>query len=80
MNKKNERIFVMLSIIFIVLIVAITWLYMLVYERAMQGRQSLVGVKTEEQKLSDMIDRIQSADESKINQEDKNSMINNIKN
>jgi|APGre2960657505_1045072.scaffolds.fasta_scaffold12725_2 cytoskeletal protein RodZ len=80
MNKKNERIFVMLSIMFIVLIVAITWLYMLVYERAMQGRQSLVGVKTEEQKLSDMIDRIQSADESKINQEDKNSMINNIKN
>ena len=80
MNKKNERIFVMLSIIFIVLIVAITWLYMLVYERAMQGRQSFVGVKTEEQKLSDMIDRIQSADESKINQEDKNSMINNIKN
>lgn len=70
----------MLSIMFIVLIVAITWLYMLVYERAMQGRQSLVGVKTEEQKLSDMIDRIQSADESKINQEDKNSMINNIKN
>ena len=70
----------MLSIIFIVLIVAITWLYMLVYERATQGRQSLVGVKTEEQKLSDMIDRIQSADESKINQEDKNSMINNIKN
>ena len=53
---------------------------MLVYERAMQGRQSFVGVKTEEQKLSDMIDRIQSADESKINQEDKNSMINNIKN
>jgi len=80
MNKKNERIFVMLSIMFIVLIVAITWLYMLVYERAMHGRQSLVGVKTEEQKLSDMIDRIQSADESKINQEDKNSMINNIKN
>lgn len=80
MNKKSERTFVVMCVIFIILIIAMTWMYMLVYERAIQYRQSLVGVKTEEQKLSDMIDRIQSADESKINQKDKNSMINNIKN
>jgi cytochrome c oxidase assembly protein Cox11 len=78
MNKKSERDFVVLSVIFIILIISTTWIYMVVYSRFMQRMQIVGDVKSEEQKKTDMIGRIQIADENKINLEEKNSMISNI--
>jgi hypothetical protein len=78
MNKKRERDFVVLSVIFIILIISTTWIYMIVYSRFMQRMQIALSAQSEEQKKSEMIGRIQSADENKINLEEKNSMISNI--
>jgi flagellar basal body-associated protein FliL len=78
MNKKRERDLVFLSVIFLILIISTTWIYMVVYSRFMQKKQMVGDVKSEEQKKTDMIGRIQSADENKINLEEKNSMISNI--
>jgi hypothetical protein len=78
MNKKSERTFVVMSVVFLILIISTTWIYMSVSSRFMQKKQMVGDVKSEEQKKTDMIGRIQSADENKINQDEKNSMISNI--
>lgn len=78
MNKKRERTFVVMSVVFLVLIVSTTWIYMLVSSIFIQKANLVESARTEEQKKSEMIGRIQSADENKINQEEKNSMISNI--
>lgn len=78
MNKKRERTFVVMSVVFLVLIVSTTWIYMLVSSIFMQKAKLVESARTEEKNKSDMIGRIQSANRDKMNQEEKNSMISNI--